>query len=386
MFNSDAFAANLRGEDPGARTALFADQLHRVLADLPRGAPAAAVWQALGAAGLLSALYVGGKPAQRLDHRRLALALSAVDARGEQGPTLALCVQAATAVPLLAECVPQSRHAAGVLDRVLCGAETIALAATDIGAGSDLAAMGTTVDIGDELEITGTKRWITGACTADHLLVLARHRPGRHFTCFTWVMVPAAAPGVTVTPADTELFGGSGLGHVELDRVRLPRECLLGRQGMGLAMFARHMATERLASALWAVALCRRVIAATKVSLTRREIQDQTLWNSGAVRQRLARCVVELRKLHALCETLGEAAAFDQNGIAGAVLKAASGPTVEYVLAECAQLQGADGFAACGVQQLRAEAAAFSVGGGTTEVVLGAIADSFDLVLAQVLP
>ncbi len=44
-------------------------------------------------------------------------------------------------------------------------------------------------------------------------------------------------------------------------------------------------------------------------------------------------------------------------------------------------MAGADGFGADGRQLLRAEAAVFGIGGGTTEVVLETVADHLDGVL-----
>ncbi|MDG4820141.1 MULTISPECIES: acyl-CoA dehydrogenase [unclassified Micromonospora] len=371
--------------DPDGRSPDLRADLDAVLGPVPPDADGCAVWRALGTGGLLDRFYAPGRPGHRIDPDALATTLSTLDAARPPGVTLSVLVQASTAVPLLAEFAAGSPPATEALKRVLSGAATVALAATDAGAGSDLTALATTVESGADgvLTVSGTKRWITGATRADHLLVLARQRPGRHFTCFSWVLVPAGAPGVTVTAADTDLFGGSGVGHVELDRVRLPGARLLGRTGLGLPLFARRMATERLAGALWAVALCRRVIADTRARLLRRHVADAPLWHSDAVRQRLARCLTEVVKLDALCRVLGPAAV-DSDGAAGALLKAAVGPTVEVVLAECAQLQGADGFAVGGAQRLRAEAAVFGIGGGTTEVVLGVVADHVDAILRRI--
>lgn len=356
------------------------------LAGVPEDAPATGVWAALGTAGVLRDLYdragpTGFAPAPG----RLADLLGAVDARGDNGVTLSVLVQAAGALPVLAACAPDTGPVRQALDQVRSGASTAALAATDgAAAGSDLAGLGTEVTIGqDELLLTGTKRWITTACTADWLLVLARHRPGRHFTSFTWVLVPATAPGVHVRPADTDLLTGAAIGHIELTDVRLPLDHVVGRPGRGMATFARHMGTERLAGALWAVALTSRVLADTKERLTRETADGQSLWHHDAVRQRYAACLVQVRQLRALCESLGERVAHRQDLAAAALLKSAAGLVADPVLAACAQLQGADGFARGGAQHIRSEAAVFGIGGGVTELVLGAVADNADTVLTE---
>lgn len=340
------------------------------------------IWTALGAAGALRQAYWGGDPALGVDPAGIGHLLSEVDCQVGVGATLSLCVQLATAVPLLAT---GSGPVDAALADALAGNSVTALAATDTTAGSDLTALGTEVTIGDcGLVLRGGKRWITNATQADQILVLARHRPGRHFTNFTWVLVPADAAGVASCHADTELFAGAGVGHLTFEDVRLPREHLVGRPGRGLACFARQIAVERLAGALWAVALCRRTLAATKTGLEDPARSEEPLWRHDSVRQRLAACVVAVRQLHALCQELADRVASRHDAAAAALLKASAGMTVERVLAECAQLQGADGFAAGGAQWLRAQAAVFGIGGGTTEVVLSGVADSVDTLLSEI--
>jgi alkylation response protein AidB-like acyl-CoA dehydrogenase len=358
--------ASRSAEDYGARVATVAGTR-------PAPVDGRAVWTALGHKGLIREVYgEAGAP----DPARLAALLGALDTACPTGPTLATCVQVATVIPVLRD------HRAGALagqvaDAMMAGEAATSLAATDAGAaGSDLTALTTTVEIGDDTVIvTGAKRWITGACFADHHLVLARHRPGPHFTNFTWVLVPAGAPGVTVEAADTPFFAGAGLGHVSFQEVRLRREHLVGGIGRGLAGFTRHVGAERLAGALWSAAVTRRVLADTKRFLVARG----PLWMNEAVRARFARCLVEQRSLAALC---ADAARRDDLDLGESMLlKAAAARTADYVLTECAHLRGADGFATGGPQWLRAELAMFGIAGGTTDVMLAGLADRADAIL-----
>jgi citronellyl-CoA dehydrogenase len=341
------------------------------------------VWAGLGSAGLLGETYRARSPAAGVDRARLGALLAAADAHVGVGSTLAVCVQIASALPLLAA-APAPCPARALAAAAVAGEAVVAFGATDEATGSDLAALSTTVRLdAEEIEVTGTKRWITNATQCDAALVLARHRPGRHFTNFTWVLVPMTAAGVSVDAADTELFDGSGTGHIRLDRVRLPRDQVVGRPGMALASFAEHIAVERLAGALWGVALCRRVLADTKRRLAARPHGDGSLWHLESVRQRFADALVLVRQLRALTAELGERVAVCHDTTAAALLKSSAAATVERVLADCAQLQGAEGFAAGGVQQLRAQAALFGIGGGTRELMLSVVGDAADTVLAE---
>lgn len=376
-----------RAPVPAPSAADFAQRVGQAVEPLSEEATAAQVWRALGVHSVQEELYRADTPTGPVpDADRLAALLTAVDARGDNGVTLSVLVQTASALPLLGSGTLAPALAA--YRQALAGAASVALAATDaVAAGSDLTALGTefTVD-GDQLTLRGGKRWVTNACTADHLLVLARHRPGRHFTNFTWVLVPADAPGVTVRRADSHLLTASGTGHVDLNDVRLPTDHLVGGPGRAMASFARHMATERLAGAQWAVALTRRVLAETRRRLAERSVDGQPLWHHPAVRQDFASCLVQVAQLRALLETTTPQITRDRDLAAAGLLKAAVGQTVDAVLSRCAQLQGADGLARRGAAHIRAEAAVFGLGGGATELMLAQVADRADTVLEGLTP
>ncbi|GHG14359.1 MULTISPECIES: acyl-CoA dehydrogenase family protein [Amycolatopsis] len=348
---------------------------------LPAAVDGRLLWARLGLADLLRTAYHDGDPSCGVDAIGLRELLTAVDSAAPVGTTLAVCVQLATALPLL---TTGGREARSVLADALAGDTVVALGATDERGGSNLTAMGTELHLGDDAVVVhGTKRWITNATHCDHILVLARHRPGSHFTNFTWVLVPADAPGVHVEPADTDLFAGSGTGHVRLDHVQLGRENLVGGPGRGLLNFAAHIAVERLAGALWGVALCTRVLAGTRRALT--SAGRESPWRHDTVRQRFATCLVLTRQLRALTDELASRVTDQYDTTSAAMLKATAAMTVETVTRECAHLQGADGFARSGAQALSAQAALFGIGGGTTEVVLSIVSDAADAVIEELM-
>lgn len=296
--------------------------------------------------------------------------LSTLDGRYPVGVVLGCCVQFATVLPILRE------NSHPLVSLVTAGEAVVALAATDhVGAGSDLMSMGTTAKLSDSsVVVSGTKRWITNACHATHALVLARHQPARHFTSFCWVLVPMSLPGVRVTAEPTSLFDGAGIGAITLDEVVLDRSALVGPPGRGLVSFARHVASERRAGALWAVALCRRVLRDVRVRLGERPLGDGVLWDNAAVRERFARCVVETWRMAAIV-----AAAEDM--ASAMALKVAVAEGLDVVLRECAQLLGADSFVDGGIVELRATVSMFGVAGGAVGAMLAGVAEHADVLL-----
>lgn len=114
---------------------------------------------------------------------------------------------------------------AELLPRLARGGEVAAVAFSESGAGSDLAAMTTRIEPdGDSVVVTGEKVWITAACYADLVVVFGRHGSGS-----AAVVVPTSAPGVTVERVP-EPLGCVAAGHavVRLDGVRLDAGSVLG--------------------------------------------------------------------------------------------------------------------------------------------------------------
>lgn len=348
------------------------------------GTDARLVWSHLGTGGFIRGLYRPSSDGRCVpESARLGALLTELDLLLPLGTVLSVCVQVATVIPLLAEARTENRLARKLADSALCGESIIALAVTDAGApGSELLDACTDVTISESgLTLRGGKDWITNAMQCDHMLVLARHSAARHFTSFSWVLVPAATDGVSVRSASSTLFTGSGVGHVRFDEVRLDRDHLVGRRGRALAAFARHVGTERLAGALWAQGLCRRVLAETRLWLATSTASGRTRWENPAVRQRFGRCLVELHRLDALCAMHRDGPVSAPAAGEGMALKAAVGASVEQILGECADLRGANAFRDGGEASLRAEAAMFGIAGGATGAMLTGIADDADTLL-----
>ncbi|MFF0630222.1 acyl-CoA dehydrogenase family protein [Streptomyces sp. NPDC004296] len=349
------------------------------------------LWAELGGATLRD-VFAKPDPRYGYDPHHLRNLLADVDARAALGSTLSVCVQVANALPLLLAAWRGSAHRlTTVAEDILDGTAQIAVAATDGTApGSDLTSLGTTVEFsGDRVELTGTKHWIVNAMTAEWALVLARHAPGRQFTSFTLLLVPLDTPGVTRSPADTTAFNGSALGGLTFDRVQLGTGHVIGGRGRGLALFARQMAGERLASGLWAEALASRVLAEVRTHLSERRIAGAPLWHNAAVRQRYAEAVLTHQTLRALCDRLSQPRPDNAGGLEEAmaltaVVKAAGARTLDTVLDTCGPLMGADGFKSDGIQQLRLETAMFGIAGGTTATLLDLIADHSEALVPAV--
>jgi alkylation response protein AidB-like acyl-CoA dehydrogenase len=347
------------------------------------GSDARALWLSLGSAGVLRSLQRESAQSLWIDPAGLAELLAELDARYPPGPVLSVCVQVATVIPLLRSCAPVSPRAGLLLERMLRGEAMVALAATDAGlSGSALLDLRTEVlDTADGVSVHGGKEWISNAGHCDEALVLARCRPARHFTSYSWVLVPADHPDVSFRAAAEGLLAGSGLGHLSFEDVRLERDRVIGRPGRALAELTRQLGAERLAGALWARTLCRRVLLDTHRHLRARSTGTGVLWDNAAVRERFARCLVELCQLDALCRAGCSTPITVAQGMA---LKASFAVVADRILGECLNLRGAGAFADDGLARMREQYAMFAIAGGTTATMLAGIADHAEEMLRAV--
>ena len=135
------------------------------------------------------------------------------------------------------------------------GSTVTALAMTEPGAGSDVAAIRTTGTVaGDELVINGSKTFITNGSSCDLAVVLVRtgEKDGRGTTL---VVVESGTPGFE-RGRPMHKVGRRGQDTAELffTDCRVPLANVIGERGRGFAAVRDRLARERLAIAVLGVA------------------------------------------------------------------------------------------------------------------------------------
>jgi acyl-CoA dehydrogenase len=150
---------------------------------------------------------------------------------------------------------PVARHGSAELQRevippVLRGEKIAALAITEPGGGSDVAALRTTARReGGEWVIDGEKVFITSGVRADWITMAVRtSEPGTKGSGgISMVLVPGDAKGLSRSKLDKMGWWCSDTAHLRMEGVRVPARYLLGEEGGGFRIIMTNFNGERLA-------------------------------------------------------------------------------------------------------------------------------------------
>jgi alkylation response protein AidB-like acyl-CoA dehydrogenase len=155
------------------------------------------------------------------------------------------------------------------LAKILSAEEIWCQGFSEPGAGSDLSAVRTRIDVQDgHFVLNGQKVWSSFAHIADFCILVGRSDPeSERHVGLTYVIVDMKAPGVEVRPL-RQITGEAEFNEIFLTDVEVPRENLLGEIGGGWQVAMTTLLHERgtLGFALSGVldAQVRKLIALTK--------------------------------------------------------------------------------------------------------------------------
>ena len=227
---------------------------------LERIAPNVAKWEEAGefprelyreaaAMGLLGLGYpeeLGGTPAPHA--LRNALSITMARHSGSGGVLASLFSLNIGLPPVLRHGRPEVQREA--IPPVLRGEQIAALAITEPGGGSDVAALRTTArrasGSGDWV-IDGEKVFITSGMRADWITMAVRTGDaGKGGGGISMVLVPGNAAGLSRTRLDKMGWWSSDTAHLRMDGVRVPARYLLGEEGAGFKIIMTNFNGERL--------------------------------------------------------------------------------------------------------------------------------------------
>ncbi|MFJ8816559.1 acyl-CoA dehydrogenase family protein [Amycolatopsis thermoflava] len=212
-----------------------------------------------------------------------------------------------------------------------------ALALTEENAGSDLKAVATTVTEKDgRLVLNGRKTFISNAGAADFYVTLAREEDG-----LTLVLVPADAPGLTVTPSP-ELLAPHVLGDIEFDSVEVDSGARLGPAGGAMKLVLGTLTVFRVSVAGAALGLADGALGEAARHAARREQFGRPLARIGPVAQLLADAWTDVEMVRLLTYQAADAARRDPAAALtrSSMAKVAATEAACRVVDRCVQVMG----------------------------------------------
>ncbi|MGO4856916.1 acyl-CoA dehydrogenase family protein [Arthrobacter sp. 2MCAF14] len=170
--------------------------------------------------------------------------------------------------------------------------------------------------------LTGRKKWIGGASTADYLLVLARTSDIARSAIdgITIFIVPRDTPGITTTPIDTMGIRALEQADVVFQDVRVPAELILGETGRGFRQVLTTLNGERLNGAAVALGIARGALETAVDYAKGREAFGRSIGAFQGLQHQLVDASVKVEAARLLLHNAARAS--DQGGSANETLSA----------------------------------------------------------------
>ncbi|MCZ7536942.1 MAG: acyl-CoA dehydrogenase family protein [Acidimicrobiia bacterium] len=253
-----------------------------------------------------------------------------------------------------------------------------AIGVTEPGAGSDVAAITTRARRdGADYVISGQKTFITNGTRADFVSLAAR-TGGDGARGISLIVVPTDTPGFSVGRKLDKLgTRASDTAEIFFDECRVPVGNLVGEEGRGMRYILSHFAGERLVIAALATGAMERLVELGIAYARERTTFGTALAGYQSWRHRFAGMAIRLEAARLLtyqaADLLNRGEATGEIAVSMAKVEAAT--SVQAVAAEVLQIHGGFGqMEESPVPRYYRDAAAMSVGAGTTEIMREIIA------------
>lgn len=263
------------------------------------------------------------------------------------------------------------------LEPSIKGEFVAALALSEVGAGSDLAAIKASArKDGDDYIINGDKMWITNAKQADFFCTLVNTSDEGPHKNKSLILVPASTPGLKVGNKIEKLGQlTSDTAPIYFEDVRVPKRYCIGKEGEGFSIQMQQLQEERLFLAVSVIVVLEKCIKATIEYCKDRSTFGKSVIDNQYIQFRLAELQTEVEALRALsyqaCELFmnGE----DMTYLAS-MAKLKSGRLSREISDVCLQYWGGMGFTwENPASKVYRDGRLTSIAGGTDEIMLQVI-------------
>ena len=326
----------------------------------------------LGFLGVCKPVEYGG---QALDYSYSVAMAEALGHIRCDGVAQSIGVQTDMATPVLAR-FGSDELCKEFLAPSIAGDFVACMGVSEVGAGSDVAAIKTTArKDGDDYVINGGKTWTTNGTQADWMCLLANTDQGAAHKNKSLICVPMKTKGLTVAKKLKKLgLKSSDMAQIFFDDLRVPQRFRIGEEGMGFTYQMLQFQEERLWLAAHSISLGMLIDETANYARERKAFGKSVLDNQY-VHFRLAELKTEIECLRALVYRATElyVAGQDVTELAS-MAKLKAGRLGRQIPDACLQFWGAMGYMwENPIGRAYRDARMYSIGGGTDEVMLSII-------------
>jgi acyl-CoA dehydrogenase len=264
-----------------------------------------------------------------------------------------------------------------VIPRVLSGEAIIALAITEPGGGSDVAALKTTaVRDGDHYVVSGEKTFITSGLRADYITTAVRTDPAvKGAGGISLLLIDGDTPGLTRTGLKKMGWWASDTAHLHFDRCRVPAGHLIGPENAGFRIVMNNFNSERLFMSAQACAFAEVCLQEALEWARQRKTFGEPLSQRQVIRHKLVDMAARIDAARCLLYDLAyrvehEAADPAQLVARTCMLKVLSTQAMQFCADQAVQILGGMGYMrGTKSERIYREVKVMMIGGGAEEIM-----------------
>lgn len=260
---------------------------------------------------------------------------------------------------------------------VIAGEKIAALAITEPGGGSDVAALRTTaVRDGDSYVVNGEKTFITSGMQADVITVAVRTDPAaRGAAGISFLLVKGDTPGLTRTELTKMGWWASDTAHLAFNDCRVPASHLIGVEGEGFKAAMMNFNDERLFLAVQAYSMAQACYDEALAWAEQRRAFGQTLAGHQVIRHKLVDMAARIDAARTLTydviwRRMQKLDPLNVHIARTSMAKVTATDAMKFCADEAVQILGGMGFMRGTVsERVYREVKVMTIGGGTDEVM-----------------
>lgn len=337
------------------------------------------LWNTLGEAGLLGVDMPEEYGGAGASFEICQLVIEEISRQGFGGVCGGYNIHANIVMPYLLH-IGNAKQKDYWLPKMVDGSVLGAIAMTEPGAGSDLAAMRTTAERTDSgWKINGSKIFITNGLLADMVIVCAKTDPSAGAKGISLFLVDANTPGFSRGKGIKKIGQhSSDTAELFFDDLHVPYEALLGEENLGFVYLMQELPRERLGVASQALGAMEGALQLTLDYVQERRAFKQRIADFQNTRFKLAEVKAQMEMGRAYFDQCmakyyrGEMTATD-----AAVLKLMLSEMQCQTINECLQLFGGYGYTTeYPISRFYVDARIQTIYAGTSEIMKEVIARS----------